>query len=100
MRTDRSGRPKKLRDVLEPLGEITGCFKYGRGSGTMSATPAGPPRLVGRDDHGNEVRRRRFRRAAGHWYEVETSPPQTEEANRRDIHAALQVSESASCWRR
>ena len=88
-------------DAFERLGEVTECLQHGRGwSCTMPATPEGSSRMIGRDDRGNEVWMRRFLCVAGHRYDVETAAPRTEEANRRDASAALQVSESAACWQR
>jgi hypothetical protein len=68
------------QDALDRLGELTVCAEFGDGwSCTQPATPDGPARFVGRDDRGCEVWMRRWRCVAGHWYDLETLPPDRNE---------------------
>jgi hypothetical protein len=68
------------QDALDRFGEVTICAEFGHGwSCTQPATPEGPPRLLGRDDRGCEMRMRRWRCVAGHWYYLEALAPDRNE---------------------
>lgn len=68
------------QDALDRFGELTVCAEFGDGwSCTQPATRDGPPRIIGWDDGGREVRMRRWRCVAGHSCDLETPAPDTNE---------------------